>query len=155
MSTDENPIIDRTKIDKIIHESDICHISCCLEERPYLIPISFGYDGEAVYIHTGKQGKKITIFEENPQVCLSFVSQAEIVPDPEEACDWAYEFSSVISDGAISEIPDLEGKAYGLNQIMSHYSGKDWNFPEKTLKATRVWKIPLEDPTGRISTEEP
>ena len=154
MNKDENDLMDRKMIDKIIHESDICHLSCCLDDHPYLVPISFGYDGKAIYIHTGRTGKKISIFENNPKVCLSFVSQSEIVPDSEEACEWSYNFSSVISEGAISEIPDLDGKSYALNQVMSHYSGKDWDFPEKMLKATRVWKIALENPTGRISTED-
>ena len=151
MSGDEKAVIDRKTIDKIISETEICHLSCCLEGLPYLIPISFGYDGEAVYIHTGRRGKKITFFEGNPRVCLSFVSQAEIVPDEEEACEWSFEFSSVIADGNISEITDPEGKSFALNQIMSHYSGRDWDLPEKALKGTRLWMIILENPSGKIS----
>lgn len=144
-------ITDRETIDKIIHEAEICHLSCCLDGQPYLIPVSFGYDGEAVYIHTGRVGKKIGFFEGNPRVCLSFVSQVEIRPDQEEACEWSFAFSSVIAEGSISEISDLEGKTSALNQVMSHYSGREWDFPEKVLGGTRIWKIVLEDPTAKIS----
>lgn len=142
---------DRETIDRIIHEAEICHLSCCLDDRPYLIPISYGYDGEAVYIHTGRKGKKISFFEGNPRVCLSFVSRAEILRGQEEACQWSFAFSSVVAEGSISEITDLEGKSFALNQVMSHYSGREWEFPEKALARTRIWKIVLEDPTARIS----
>ena len=148
---DGKMIIDREIIDRIIHETEICHLSCCLDGKPYLIPISFGYDGEAVYIHTGPKGKKITFFEGNPRVCLSFVSRVEILPDQEEACKWSFASSSVIAGGSISEITDLEGKTSALNQVMSHYSGREWEFPDKVLGGTRLWKIVLEDPTARIS----
>ena len=144
-------ITDRVRIDEIIRESLICHLSCCLDDEPYLIPISFGYDGQAIYLHTAQKGKKITFFENNPRVCLSFVSQTELVPDLEQACKWSFDFASVIGKGVISEISDPDQKAFALNQIMIHYSGVEWEFPEKTLAGTRIWKIVLEDLTGKIS----
>lgn len=144
-------ITDRVKIDEIIRGSLICHLSCCLKGEPYLIPISFGYDGQAVYLHTAQKGKKITLFEENPRVCLSFVSQADLVTDPEQACRWSFDFASVIAEGVISEIKEPNEKALALNQIMIHYSELAWEFPEKTLAGTRMWKIDLEDLTGKAS----
>jgi nitroimidazol reductase NimA-like FMN-containing flavoprotein (pyridoxamine 5'-phosphate oxidase superfamily) len=144
-------ITDRVITDEIIRDSLICHLSCSLDDSPYLIPISFGYDGQAVYLHTAQKGKKITIFEHNPRVCLSFVSQSDLVTDLEQACQWSFDFASVIAEGAISEIREPDEKAYALNQIMIHYSGVEWDFPEKTLAGTRMWKIVLEGLTGKIS----
>ena len=58
MRRKEKEVTDRSLIDGIIHQADICHLSCSLEDRPYLVPISFGYDGQAVYIHTAPSGRK-------------------------------------------------------------------------------------------------
>ena len=151
MQRKEKKIVDRETIDSIIQHSDICHLACCQEDIPYSIPISFGYDGEVVYIHTASAGKKIAIFEMNPRVCLTFVSQADILSHSDQACKWSFAFSSVIAEGKISEITEPEGKSTALNQIMSHYSRRDWDFPKKTLSGTRVWKITLETLTGKIS----
>jgi nitroimidazol reductase NimA-like FMN-containing flavoprotein (pyridoxamine 5'-phosphate oxidase superfamily) len=151
MRRNDKAIHDRETIDGIIYQSEICHLSCCLKEIPYVIPVSFGYDGQDVYIHTAAAGKKITIFEENPQVCLAFVSQVDLKTSPEKACDWSFEFSSVIAEGIISEVTNPKKKSHALNRIMSHYSGKEWDMPEASLRSTRCWKITLNHLTGKIS----
>lgn len=143
--------MDRDIIDEIIHQALICHLSCCLDNAPYLIPLSFGYDGKAIFIHTASAGKKITIFERNSRVCLSFVSQADLITSPDQACDWSFAYSSVVAEGEISEITDLESKSSAMNQIMLHYSDHEWALPENSLSSTRIWKIVLENPTGKIS----
>ena len=151
MRRKEKEITDRNLIDRIIHQADICHLSCSLDDRPYLIPISFGYDGQAVYIHTAPAGRKIEYFEGNPRVCLAFISRADLISSPDQACEWSFEFASVLAEGEISEITDLDGKSAALNQIMAHYSGREWDLPAKTLSGTRVWKIRLEHLTGKVS----
>jgi nitroimidazol reductase NimA-like FMN-containing flavoprotein (pyridoxamine 5'-phosphate oxidase superfamily) len=116
-----------------------------------VIPVSFGYDGEAVYIHTASAGKKIDYIGENPHVCLSFVQRANLISDPDKACDWSYDFTSAIAEGIITEIIDADGKTRAINQIMSHYSGREWDIPEKSLAGTRVWKITLYKLNGKRS----
>ena len=147
----DKAVADRKTIDGIIHAAEICHLSCSLNDQPYLIPISFGYDGQAIFIHTAPAGKKISIFEQNPRVCLAFVSQTDLITNKDQACNWSFAYSSVIAEGEISEITDPEGKTFALNHIMSHYSGRDWEIPNKTLASTRAWKIVLENPTGKTS----
>jgi len=151
MRRKDKAVVDRNRIDRIIQAAEICHLSCCLDDRPYRIPISFGYDGQAVFIHTAPAGKKITIFEKNPRVCLAFVAQTDLRSNQEQACKWSFAYASVIAEGKICEITDPEGKSSALNQIMYHYSGRDWEIPSQTLSGTRVWKVVLENPTGKIS----
>jgi len=151
MRRKEKSVQDRKLIDNIIHASDVCHLSCCMDEQPYLIPISFGYDGAAIYIHTAPEGKKISIFEQNPRVCLSFVSYAKLQTNDEQPCNWSFSFSSVIAEGEIKEISSSKGKTKALNHIMTHYSGRSWGIPEKAISGTRVWKIILEHIGCKIS----
>lgn len=151
MRRKEKAVVDRKTIDGIIQKAEICHLSCCLDDQPYLIPISFGYDGQAIFIHTASAGKKITIFERNPRVCVSFVSQADLLSNQDQACNWSFNYSSVIAEGKISEITDPALKTSALNHIMSHYSGREWEIPNKSLSSTRAWKIMLENPSGKTS----
>lgn len=151
MRREEKGVTEREILDRIIQGSAYCHLACCQDDRPYLIPISFGYDGQAIYIHTAPEGKKILIFERNPQVSLSFVCQAELITHPQQACQWSFGFSSVFAEGEICELTDIEDKRYALNQIMAHYSGHKWEIPESRLSGTRVWKIPLKNISGKIS----
>ena len=151
MRRKEKSLSDRSAMDRIIQGAEFCHLSCCLYNSPYLIPVSFGYDGEAIYIHTAMAGKKIEFFESNPRVCLSFVSRAELITDPGRAFKWSFQFSSVIAEGEISELTDPEQKISALNQIMAHYSGRDWEIPVESLSGTRTWKITLQKITAKAT----
>lgn len=154
MRRKEKSISEREIIDKIIHQSQICHLACCLKDQPYVIPISFGYDGTTVYFHTAPTGKKNEIFLKNPQVCLGFESTISLITDQEDACDWTFDFQSVIATGKIKEIDEPVLKNVGLNQIMFHYSGKDWEMPDREISKTKIWGVELKTITGKRSPSE-
>ena len=151
MRKKDKSIIERETIDRIIHESLICHLACSLEGHPYVIPISFGYDGKIVFFHTARAGKKNDIFLANPRVCLAFETDIKMITDQENACGWTFDFKSVIATGEIKEIVDLDLKHVGLNQIMLHYSGKNWEMPEREINKTKIWGVALERITGKRS----
>jgi len=151
MRRKEKEITDRNALDAIIDNAEICHLSCCLNDRPYVIPISFGYDGERIYFHTARSGKKIDIFLKNPQVCLGFETNIKLNTDQENACGWSFYFQSVIASGQIEEITDLDQKINGMNQIMHHYSNKNWSIPQKAIRNTKLWQVRINTITGKGS----
>jgi len=149
MRRKNNEIKDREKIDTIIKNSEVCRLALSLNDIPYIVPVSFGYDGQNLYLHTATEGKKITHFEQNNNVCFEFEQNGKLVTG-EKACDWTYHYESVIGFGEIYELKEKGEKEYGLNQIMQQYSGNDsWEYEEKDLKRTRVWKIKIESLTGK------
>ena len=144
----------RSEIDQIIHNALYCQLACSLNNEPYIIPIAYGYDGEAIYFHTGMEGKKIDVFSANPKVCLSFIVDVKIHPNPLEACQWSFQYKSVIGYGDVKEINNLNQRLNALSAIMAHYTQKQWDFPEDELSKTRLWKVKLHDLTGKVSTGE-
>ena len=144
-------INDRKTLDSIIHNAEICHLSCCLDDKPYVIPISFGYDGKTIYFHTARTGKKNEIFLKNPQVCLGFETNIMLITDQENACGWTFDFQSVIASGEIKEVTDPDLKNHGLNQIMLHYSKQNWKLPEQRIRNTKVWQVRIDTITGKQS----
>ncbi|MCJ7735670.1 MAG: pyridoxamine 5'-phosphate oxidase family protein [Anaerolineales bacterium] len=151
MRRKDKEIMDRKDLDHIIHNSTICHLACSRDNKPYLVPLSFGYDGKSVYFHTAPSGLKIETITKNPQVCLAFESEIRLITNPDQACRWSFEYTSVIASGEIIEITDLQEKNTALNQIMVHYSGQSWDFPVNELSNTRIWRVPLETISGKHS----
>ena len=149
MRRNEKEIIDRGEIDAIINASQVCRVALAKDNQPYLVPLSFGYDGQAIYLHTAVEGKKIDYIEANNRVCVEFERDVRLKPDEKKACKWSIYFESVIGDGTIQELTSLEDKQYGLNQIMRHYSGKDWDFDSKAMAKTRLWKITIASLCGK------
>jgi len=123
------------------------------DHQPYLVPLSFGYDGSTIYLHTAVSGKKIDFMEANPNVCFEFEHKVALVANAQTACKWSFSFESVIGEGTVSEVVDTHQKNAGLAQIMRHYSGHHWELNPKAVARTRVWKIDIRSLTGKRSLQ--
>jgi len=151
----DREISDREEIDAVIQAATVCHLAFAAGDEPYVIPISFGYDGQALYIHTAKTGKKIDFIERNTRVCFELEANLVLQTDRDDACKWSFTFESVIGYGTITELTISRDKAHGLNRIMEHYSGREWEMGETSLATTRVWRIAIDSVTGKRSLEKP
>ena len=155
MRRHDREISSREEIDTVISAAQVCRIAMAKDDEPYLVPVSFGYDGDSIFIHTAKTGRKLDFFEANTRVCFEFEANVSIRKDDDDACAWTFAFESVIGYGTITELLSTTDKSAGLNQIMRHYSGRDWTFDEKQTATTRVWRIEVESLTGKRSQEKP
>ncbi|MDZ7860587.1 MAG: pyridoxamine 5'-phosphate oxidase family protein [Candidatus Krumholzibacteriota bacterium] len=142
-------IINREEIDKIIRSSRVCRLAVATDNIPYIVPLSFGYDGEFLYFHTGKKGKKIDCFKRGPAVCFEFDHDVALAGDRKDPCKWTFTYKSVIGFGRVSELTLKEDKRYALNQIMLQYSGRKWEFEDARIAAVRIWKVSIDSVTGR------
>ncbi len=151
MRRTDKEIADRRQMDEIIRGSLVCRVAVAKDNAPYIVPVSFGYDGAAIYLHTAPEGKKIGCFEANPQVCFEFERDVELRRDPQNACKWTFSFESVIGYGTISELVEPAQKEHALNEIMRQYSGRAWPFESASVARVRVWKITITSMTGKFS----
>ena len=151
MRRQDRLIESRADIDAIIAGSEVLRVALSNDNEPYLVPLSFGYDGEAIYVHTAKKGKKIDYFRANPRVCFEFERNVRYVRDGADACSSTFSFESVIGHGEISELVDVKAKEYALNQITLHYGETPSGFPADAVKKVRAWKISVESVAGKRS----
>ena|ERR1051326_172876 len=61
----------------LLQRQSFGHIGCARDNRPYVVPMHYAYDGKELYFFT-TQGMKTQYIDANPQVCL----QVEEVTDP-------------------------------------------------------------------------
>ena len=153
MRRTDKEIRDPAIIAQIISGSQVCRVAVAKDNVPYIIPVSFGYDGVSIYIHTAQAGRKIEFFEANPVVCLEFEHGVVLKPHDIDPCSWSFSFRSVIAYGTICELTDPGEKSAGLHLIMKQYSKQQWNFSEESIAALRVWKIALESLSGKQSKD--
>lgn len=151
MRRSDKEITDMETIHGIVRNCQVCRLGLAVAGEPYVVPISFGFDGEAVFFHTAKHGRKIDMMTANPRACVQFERNVRLVTDDEDACAWTFSFESVIGFGTVVESTDADGRIRGLNQIMRHYSGRDWEFQGPPLDSTRVWRLDLDILTGKKS----
>ena len=151
MRRTDREVTVRAEIDEIVRGSLVCRVAMAKDNLPYLVPLCFGYDGTALYVHTAAEGKKIEHFEANQQVCFEFERNVELRRDAHSACKWSMTYESAIGYGTIAELMEPAAKEQALNQIMRQYSGRNWPLDATSVASLRVWKIAIASMTGKRS----
>ena len=147
----EKEITSRAEIDAILHGCTVCRLGFAVENEPYVVPVSFGYDGRDLYFHTAKTGRKIDCIEANRRACFEVERDVELIRNPDQPCEWSFAFESVIGFGTVHELTSDEDRERGLNRIMEHYSGRHWRFDQTAIRGVRVWRLVIDSITGKRS----
>jgi hypothetical protein len=128
-------VLPDDRIEALLRTAIVGRIACCDHAesgRPYLVPIAFGYDGEALYAHSSP-GRKVRIMRANPLVTIEV--------DEATASD---RWSSVVAEGTYEEITDPSERAAGLRIIYPLPAE-----PPELAADTIVFRINLTAKSGR------
>jgi len=154
MRRKDKDIPDRAQIDAIIRACRVCRLGLADGGEPYVVPLCFGYDGEALFFHGAGQGKKIDILKRNNRVCFEFDLLERLV-EASEACRWGVKYRSVIGTGTAEFVEDLDARRHGLETLMSGFSGLRFTFPEEAVRGTCIIKVRILEITGKQSPDLP
>lgn len=138
----------------IIEKCKICRIGLCENNRPYVVPLNYGYvyeNGKLIlFFHGAAEGKKVDIIKNNNKACFEIDCDTGLV-EGSTACKYGYEFKSVMGFGEIKILEIKEEKTEGLNYLMRHQTGKnaEYSFEEKELKNALVFRMDVEEFTGK------
>ena len=125
-------------IEELLRTALVGRIACCAhgaeegDGRPYVVPLAYGYDGEAVYAHSGP-GRKIRLMRAQPLVSFE-VDQAE-APD---------RWRSAIAEGVYEEITESTERERALRIVYPPPAAVPLLGPE-----TVVYRIRLTAKSGR------
>ncbi|WP_299976186.1 pyridoxamine 5'-phosphate oxidase family protein [Desulfobacula sp.] len=150
MRRKEKAITDSKEIEKILQESNVCRLAMVDGDKPYMVPMNFGYRDACLFFHSAKEGRKIDLIKKNPNVCFE-VDQLIRLKKAKLACDWGVEYKSVIGSGKAQLLEDSNEKKKALNIIMSQYSDRTFEYPDDTLEKTLVIKVVIDEMTGKQS----
>lgn len=118
---------------------------------PYCLPLSFVRMENRLYFHCAREGRKIDLLRANPRVWVTFVGgdQPAFVPP---AMYTTY-FQSAMVTGTAQEVTDPQEKTAALRALCQkltpqHMEAFD-RAVEKSLAVTAVWRIDMEEVTGK------
>jgi len=148
MRRKEKEIREMATIEAIIREAQVCRLAMVDQDKPYVVPLSFGYDGSHIYFHSALEGRKIELLRKNPHVCFEFDQVIKLIKH-KEACEWGISFKSVIGEGRAFLVEDLTEKTHALGVIMAQYSKRAFEFSKSSLEKTAVIKVVIDQITGK------
>lgn len=128
-------------IEELLRTAIVGRIACCGhgsigDGRPYLVPLAYGYDGDAIYAHSGP-GRKLDLMRAEPRVTFE-VDEAQ-APD---------HWRSVIAEGVFEELREAGQRDAGLTVIYGPAGIPDLG------SHTVVFKIRLTSRSGRYETPD-
>lgn len=149
MRRKDREVTDSFKIQEIINQCTCCRIGFNDNGRVYIVPLNFGYkkaEGKyTFYFHSAHEGRKIDLIQKNPNVGFEMDTNYKL-NESNMACGHSARFQSVIGNGTVQIVSDVEEKMRGLSLIMEHNTGKsEWGFNEKMVGAVTVFKLEVEE----------
>ncbi len=101
-------VLPDDEIEELLRTALVGRIACCAhgvdggDGRPYVVPLAYGYDGVAIYAHSGP-GRKLRLMRANPLVGFEV--------DRAEAAD---RWRSAIAEATYEEITDPAARDQAL-----------------------------------------
>ena len=89
-------------------------------------------------------------FFENNNACFEIDCDTKLI-EGQKACDYSYEFKSIMGFGKIIFLNTKEEKITALNYLMKHQTEKDikYNYNENELNNITVFKLSVDEFTGK------
>lgn len=145
MRRSDREITDLPSITGIINNCSCCRIGFNDGGEVYIVPLNFGFeicgDTYILYFHSAKEGRKINLIAENPNVGFEMDTNYALC-EADTACGHSAYYQSITGNGKLSMISDYAEKIHGLELIMEHNTGKNgWSFNENVVRNTAVFKL--------------
>jgi uncharacterized protein len=134
-------VLPEDEIEELLRTAIVGRIACCAHGaegsagRPYVVPLAYGYDGEAIYAHSGP-GRKIRLMRAQPLVTVEV--------DHADASD---RWRSVIAEGVYEEISNADDRRRALEII---YPDSIPDLGPETI----VYRIRLTAKSGRFEVPD-
>ena len=150
MRKKDSEIKDINEIEEIIKKATHCRIGLVDSDEPYVFPVNFGHERNALYFHGALEGRKVEIIKKNNKICFEIDTDVEVVTS-EKPCTWTMKYRSVIGIGRAYFLKNDEEKSHGLGLIMKQYSESEFRFPKSTLDKSLVVKVEINSISGKKS----
>ena len=135
--------LNRAEIDDVLRRNAIGRIGCHAFGRTYVVPITYVYDGTAVYARSA-EGMKLHMMRENPHVCFEV-----------DSMDGLANWTSVIASGVFHELHGDDARErhrWLVEELSARLQGPPGEtvHPNANQDPGVVYKIVLEEREGRF-----
>jgi nitroimidazol reductase NimA-like FMN-containing flavoprotein (pyridoxamine 5'-phosphate oxidase superfamily) len=128
------------EIEALLQRQCVGRIGCSVDERPYIVPMRYLYDGAAVYAVSGP-GRKIDAMRAQSLVCFEV-----------DEIDGTGTWRSVIASGVFSEITDDAERRSLLRYLGVAWAGPDGG-DSPPPSSIIVFSIRLLEKSGRFGRD--
>ena len=151
-------IYDRDTLNHILDEAFLCHIGFVADGQPYVIPTSYGRDGDVLYVHGSAASRMLRNLSQGIPVCIT-VTLLDGLVLARSVFNHSMNYRSVVILGTATLVDDPDEKLKALRALSEHILPQRWDDVrqpnEKELKATSVLRVPIQEFSAKVRTGPP
>jgi len=149
---------DRETVNRILDEGFLCHVGFVIDGQPFVIPTSYGREGDLLYIHGSAASRMLRNATSGVPVCVT-VTLLDGLVLARSVFNHSMNYRSVVILGAAVEVEDREEKLRALRLVSEHIIPGRWEEArrpnDKELKATTVLRLPIHEFSAKVRTGPP
>jgi hypothetical protein len=149
----ERAVYDRPAAYRILDEGFLCHVGFVVDGQPFVIPTSYGREGDSLFIHGSAASRMLRHAKEGVPVCIT-VTLLDGLVLARSIFNHSMNYRSVVVLGRATLVDDPAEKIEALRLLSEHIIPGRWADSrqpnERELKATSVLRVPIEEFSAKV-----
>ena len=149
----DRAVYDREAVNRILDEGFLCHVGFVVDGQPFVIPTSYGRDGNVLYVHGSAASRMLRNLNQGIPVCIT-VTLLDGLVLARSIFNHSMNYRSVVILGTATLVGDPEEKLKALRALSEHIIPQRWDDSrrpnEKELKATSILRVPIEEFSAKV-----
>lgn len=154
----QRAVYDRDTVNHILDEAFLCHVGFVVDGQPFVIPTSYGRDGDVLYIHGSAANRMLRNLDQGVPVCIT-VTLLDGLVLARSVFNHSMNYRSVVILGTATLVADPAEKLAALRALSEHIIPGRWDNArqpnEKELKATSVLRLPIQEYSAKVRVGPP
>ncbi len=154
----ERAVYDREIAYQILDEGFLCHVGFVVDGQPFVIPTSYGRQGDNLYIHGSAASRMLRTLDERVPVCVT-VTLLDGLVLARSIFNHSMNYRSVVVLGTAVVVADPAEKLAALRALSEHILPGRWaevrQPNERELKATLVMRLPIAEFSAKVRQGPP
>jgi uncharacterized protein len=154
----QRAVYDREAVNQILDEAFLCHVGFTVDGQPFVIPTSYGRDGDVLYIHGSAASRMLRNLDKGVAVCIT-VTLLDGLVLARSVFNHSMNYRSVVILGTATLVDDAAEKLAALRALSEHIIPGRWDDSrqpnEKELKATSVLRLPIREFSAKVRVGPP
>jgi uncharacterized protein len=149
----DRAVYDRDTVNRLLDEGFLCHVGFVVEGQPFVIPTSYGRDGDVLYLHGSAASRMLRNLTQGIPVCIT-VTLLDGLVLARSIFNHSMNYRSVVILGTATLVTDPDEKLKALRTLSEHIIPGRWDDSrqpnEKELKATSALRVPIEEFSAKM-----
>jgi len=150
---------ERADLTAVLAAGFIAHLGVVVDGAPMVIPTSYGFDGQTLYLHGSVASQSLQAGDGAGQLACVTITLADGLVLARSVFEHAVNYRSAMIYGTPRLVTDPDEKLRGLRLLSKHLAPGQWEYvrrpSRKELAATALLALPLDEASVKVRTGPP